>query len=251
MIETDGFLVLLVLLLGHLIGDFSLQPNKWVKDKANNKGRSLYLYLHASVHVFITALILGVTTDNSLSVAVTMACIVGAAHGVIDYIKVTLGNSGKWFVIDQLLHVFVLVLLWFYLYHTAFEQVKDLLTAVHYERLVLFVVAYVIMLKPAAILVGVILAKWSAEIDSMSDSHVGLSNAGQYLGYIERVLVLTFVLNSQFAAIGFVLAAKSIFRMGDLREAHDRKFTEYVMLGTLFSMSLAVFIGLGVRWLLA
>jgi len=44
-----------------------------------------------------------------------------------------------------------------------------------------------------------------------------------------------------------MLAAKSIFRFGDLSRAQDVKLTEYVLLGTLLSMVLSLLIGLSVR----
>jgi hypothetical protein len=50
-----------------------------------------------------------------------------------------------------------------------------------------------------------------------------------------------------FDAIGFLLAAKSIFRFGDLKEAKDRKLTEYVLIGTLLSFGIALLIGLLVK----
>lgn len=39
-------------------------------------------------------------------------------------------------------------------------------------------------------------------------------------------------------AVGFLLAAKSVFRFGDLRDDQDRKRTEYVLIGTLLSFGL-------------
>ena len=37
-----------------------------------------------------------------------------------------------------------------------------------------------------------------------------LPNAGQWIGYIERILMLTFVLVGRFEGVGFLLAAKSV-----------------------------------------
>jgi len=258
MLQIDGLFVFLMLVLGHVLGDFFLQPDHWVKDKNTNKSRSLCLYYHASIHGLLVALIVGFATKQNLFSTITIALVLALAHGIIDYIKIKIGKKGKWFVIDQLLHIATLILLWFFLYATAFEQTSTLLKTLDYNESLLVIIAYVIMLKPSAVLMGIMLSKWSIEISTSkntthdNENETGaLSNAGQYLGYIERILVLTFVLNNQFAAVGFVLAAKSIFRMGDLREAHDRKFTEYVMLGTLFSMSLALFTGIAVENLLS
>jgi hypothetical protein len=42
---------------------------------------------------------------------------------------------------------------------------------------------------------------------------------------------------------GFLLAAKSVFRFGDLKESKDRKLTEYVLIGTLLSFGIALLAG--------
>ena len=55
------------------------------------------------------------------------------------------------------------------------------------------------------------------------------------------------MLINQFAAIGFLLAAKSIFRFGDLTKSEDKKLTEYVLLGTLTSVVITIAVGLTTR----
>ena len=62
-------------------------------------------------------------------------------------------------------------------------------------------------------------------------------NTGRVIGMIERLLIYTFTLSGQFAAIGFVLTAKGIVRY---REFEDRTFAEYVLIGTLLSALLAM-----------
>lgn len=70
----------------------------------------------------------------------------------------------------------------------------------------------------------------------------GLPHAGEWIGYIERVLILTFVITGNVEAVGFLLAAKSVFRFGDLNKAKEIKTTEYVLLGTLVSFTIALFV---------
>lgn len=65
---------------------------------------------------------------------------------------------------------------------------------------------------------------------------------------LERLLICCFILAGHFEAIGFLLAAKSIFRFGDLKEAQDRKLTEYVLIGTLLSFGIAIATGLLVQY---
>jgi hypothetical protein len=60
---------------------------------------------------------------------------------------------------------------------------------------------------------------------------------------LERLFVFTFVITGNWEAIGFLLAAKSVFRFGDLKESKDRKLTEYILIGTLLSFGIAILIG--------
>jgi hypothetical protein len=76
----------------------------------------------------------------------------------------------------------------------------------------------------------------------------GLPFAGEWIGVLERFLVIIFVMIGQFAGVGFLLAAKSVFRFGDMRREQDRKLTEYIMLGTLFSVTIAILLGLLARY---
>ena len=48
----------------------------------------------------------------------------------------------------------------------------------------------------------------------------------------------------QWAAIGLLIAAKSVFRFGDLNKGKNRKLTEYVLIGTLLSFGLAILSGM-------
>jgi hypothetical protein len=67
---------------------------------------------------------------------------------------------------------------------------------------------------------------------------------GATIGILERLLIVTFMLASAEAAIGFVVAAKTIARF---RLLDDRDFAEYYLLGTLGSVSVAIVTGLLAR----
>ena len=78
---------------------------------------------------------------------------------------------------------------------------------------------------------------------------MSLPMAGRWIGYFERILVMTFILLGSYEAIGFLMAAKSIFRFGELREKNEIKRTEYVLLGTMMSFTVAVVLALVTRLL--
>ena len=80
-----------------------------------------------------------------------------------------------------------------------------------------------------------------------ADLKPGLPNAGRYIGWLERFLILTFVLAEQETAIGFLLGAKAIVRYPEIKEDSKGHFAEYFLIGTLTSVGLALFAGLVVR----
>lgn len=81
-------------------------------------------------------------------------------------------------------------------------------------------------------------------------SQEGLKDAGRTIGIIERSLILTFILMSQYQAIGFLIAAKSVFRFGDLIDTSQRKRTEYILIGTLISFTFSILLGISTQFLI-
>jgi hypothetical protein len=74
------------------------------------------------------------------------------------------------------------------------------------------------------------------------------AQVGATIGVLERLLIVTLLLVGAEAAIGFVIAAKTIARF---RLLDDRDFAEYYLLGTLASVSVAVVTALAARAALA
>lgn len=74
--------------------------------------------------------------------------------------------------------------------------------------------------------------------------HKSLPNAGKYIGIIERLFVLIFIILGRWEGIGLLITAKSVFRFNDLKESNSRKLTEYILIGTLLSFGLAIVTGL-------
>ncbi len=72
-------------------------------------------------------------------------------------------------------------------------------------------------------------------------------NTGRVIGILERIIIYVAVLTDQIAAIGLVLAVKGLARF---KEMDHRPFAEYVLVGTLLSLLLAVFVALLVKSLI-
>jgi nitrate reductase NapE component len=229
-------IIFVKLLLAHLLGDFLLQPTSWVLDKESRKHKSIYLYIHILLH-FILAWALVGGTDF-----VWFAVLLAVTHGGIDFLKLHFQKNKtkrNWFVIDQLSHLIVLIAI------TLFYNNERIDFTAFDNQFWIFATGILLLTKPTSILIKNIISIWTPENKTSDDS---LSNAGNYIGILERLFVFYFVVTTNFEAIGFLLAAKSIFRFGDLKEAKDRKLTEYVLIGTLLSFGIALLTGILVKY---
>jgi hypothetical protein len=112
---------------------------------------------------------------------------------------------------------------------------------------ILLITLIVFLTFPGAIFIKMFIAKWSPGKGDQKDE--SLMEAGKYIGILERLFVFAFVILGHWEAIGFLLAAKSIFRFGDLKESKDRKLTEYMLIGTLISFGIAILAGLSYLYL--
>jgi hypothetical protein len=231
-------IVLLKLILAHLLGDFFLQPNSWVLEKEKKKWQSGKLYLHIALHTVLVFLVFGDVAVWKLALAI------GLLHGLIDIAKLTFQTSKSkriWFFIDQFLHLLTIVVCWFF-----YSRPQLSIAILQQSQFWLFLVGAMFLTSPAAILIKVTIAKWIPQDKGSHQITASLQDAGKFIGILERLLIYLFICTHHFEAVGFLLAAKSIFRFGDLREAHDLKLTEYVLIGTLLSFGVALVTALGV-----
>lgn len=234
-------IILIKLILAHLIGDFLLQPNSWVKAKEEKKALAWQLYAHVFIHGLLTLLLLFDRTDWKLVLLIV------SSHFIIDYIKLKFQTPKTkiiWFVSDQILHLAVLTILGLFW----INKEQELLAFLFSNSFLLVITAVLFLTQPVSISMGVLIKPWS---DALSDEkELSLKNAGKYIGILERLLVFLFICTHHFEAVGFLLATKSVFRFGDLKESKERKLTEYILIGSLFSFGIAILVGLLTVYLL-
>jgi len=231
-------MIFIQLILAHLLGDFILQPNSWVADKENRKLKSAYLYFHVLIHTVLSFIFLW---DLKLW---WVAVLVGITHFIIDACKLNfqkIQTKKTWFFIDQALHVAVIGGISLYCGEFNFEFLKD-------QEFLKILMAALFLTSPASIFIKLLLSSWTPvteeENNLQSDS---LSSAGKYIGILERLLVFTFIVVNHWEGVGFMIAAKSVFRFSDLAQAKQRKLTEYVLIGTLLSFGIAVLAGILIK----
>ncbi|MFB5944335.1 DUF3307 domain-containing protein [Albibacterium profundi] len=227
-------IILIKLLLAHLLGDFVLQPSKWAKAKEELKIKAYQLYLHIGIHFILILLLIW---DWEFW---PWALIIASSHLIIDSLKIYLqkpGNARTLFFADQLLHLLVIVVIWF-LYHQNFQLWLQSFDENNLTKLLLWISAFVFLTKPLSVAIRIFISKWTPHTENNKND--SLQSAGEYIGYLERILIFIFIIINQLEAVGFLLAAKSIFRFGDLTASKDRKLTEYVLIGTLLSFGAAI-----------
>ncbi|WP_281540422.1 DUF3307 domain-containing protein [Maribacter aestuarii] len=225
--------IFIKLLLAHLIGDFILQPQRWVIHKEANKIASKFLYFHILIHLGLYFLVLWDISSWKLVLLLTLS------HFIIDLLKLyserLFTNKSVPFFLDQLLHIGVIYACSFFGELPA--HTIDLIQNMNWSLLL----AIVFVTFPSAIIMSKMLERMSYQIET---NHKSLPNAGKYIGIIERLFVLVFILVGRWEAIGLLITAKSVFRFNDLKESNNRKLTEYILIGTLVSFGLAILTGI-------
>jgi len=214
------------LLAGHLIADFWLQPYSWVVHKKENGIKSSKLLLHVAI-----ASILPVVFTFQLNLWWFIP-VIFVTHLIIDFFKTKLKDSIPAFLFDQLLHISIL---WILAFWGAKAQISAS-AAIFW----IYTSGFILITNP----VGIFTGKFLNVVIPDKGKALKIEVSG-WIGILERILILIFIITSQFSAIGFLIAAKSVFRFNDAREDGNKK-AEYFLLGTLISFTLAIVVGLGI-----
>lgn len=232
-----NLLILLRLLCAHVLSDFVFQPDRLCNGKKRiGYAKFKYLFIHSLIYASVSYLFVA-EWENFI-----IPSILFVSHFVVDFIKSSYAKAGiVSFLADQLVHIIVIVIVWLFFYCNA-----DLTLIELYFNDVEFwclCISYLLMLKPASVVVSLFINRWAPDYAASQ----GLPNAGKWIGYFERVLILTFIITDNIEGVGFLLAAKSIFRFGELNKAKEIKITEYMLIGTLVSFSIAFISGVVVE----
>ena len=234
-------IVFLKLLLAHLLGDFVLQTKFMVNKRKEHVG---YLLLHILIHILVLVVILlPQITDFWLPIV-----FIGVSHLAIDSLKIWLETKFPrkpllFFCGDQLLHISVLAGIVIYEYGVPTIDYEYLFSG----KVLLYTIALLLITVVSPIFLRLFFSKWDKEFELKHKRQDSLLDAGMLIGIMERLIIVLFIQVGFLSGIGFLLAAKSIFRFGDLANAKDTKFTEYILVGTLASFVIAIIIGYSLR----
>ena len=224
---------LVLLLAGHLLGDFVFQT-AWMVD---NKQKPQVLIIHVTVVIALTALLLG-------SLHWPILLLIYGSHLAMDAVKTwALTENFGSFVFDQFVHIAVLIGLALAYPEAASQSLWLVLLPaeqVHLYYAALTSICSLVLAIPAGgYLIGTMMSPLVSEIDGNLE---GLEHGGQYIGWLERALVVLFIFTGQPSSVGFVLAAKSILRFGDITNTSERRVAEYIIIGTFLSFGWALLV---------
>ena len=221
---------LIKLILAHLLTDFILQPTRWIESRNKKHFQSVQLYAHGLITGLVALLLIGFQYW-------WVGVVIMATHILIDGWKSYKPNEARYFLIDQGLHLFVILVCWYIIFLYP-EDVIALWDEINAKDTLILITAYVFISFPAGILIGQLTKKWREQIADAP----ALGNAGKWIGIIERVVILTLVFNHQYEAIGLLIAAKSLLRFSEANRPEIK--TEYLLIGTLISITSAILTGL-------
>lgn len=238
----------LSVLLAHLLADFLFQTSSLVRRK--QLGNVSAYATHGLTHYLSAILLLWIFVPGSLfSPRIHLVVFVlTLAHLLIDYCKIrtdvsyaSLGGSAA-YIGDQLLHVItILAAACMMAAHVPWREIWTLVGQFRAtpNRFFAVPIVYIAVVFGGGYLVRLLTLSLAEGITSHSPDKQSqqLQNAGLYIGWLERFVVLTALLLHSPALVGLVFTAKAIARYPEFK---SERFAEYFLIGTLVSISLAL-----------
>lgn len=232
-----------IFIIAHLLADFFFQT----ADMANRKkkeGKSLLLHSFLYFFIFLLAYLLVI----DLQYLYIPLLVLSAFHILIDFFKEKIEikfieNSSRKsifftsFLIDQSLHFLTILFVYYYFrleehgnaFYSLYQNSKN------FHNGTFYVLMFLIVLSPTSVFIK----KMFLLIPQKRMKEVMNENLriGSLIGQLERIIIVLFLLNDQYGAIGLVLTAKSIARF---KQMEDKDFAEKYLVGTLASLLIAL-----------
>jgi hypothetical protein len=240
----------LALYLAHLLTEFVFESKGLVVGKRNSA--TLAYVEHGGVHLLSAALLLGFSSPPLVHSLDFYVVIIGLTlvHLVLDWgrlrlVRLTTKAEGTLaFVAGQLMYVFSVGVAADIIAKTRLRELTVGLTWVqsHAEETLLLLVVYVGVIFVGGYLVRLVTKPLiRGDLGLAGSTTEELQNAGMYIGWVERFLILTSLLLQSPATVGLILTAKSIARYPEFK---SKRFAEYFLIGTLLSISIGIVGGL-------
>ena len=235
---------LCIILIGHVLGDFYLRGGKTAEGEQSPLKNVL---IHCAAYSAVMAAILLCSFEWPGVLLLWPS--LSLAHLTIDAAELAILKTGRrtraakllkkrGVIISQFLHIALIFVLW-----SLFERnltVRGFFlfqSAAFPKNPVVIILAALTVIRPAGLIIGRG-EIWDLGSRAVASPEAGKKNAGRMIGYLERVIILLFIIYGQFGSIAFVITAKSVARFKEIE--NDRSLAEYYLIGTLLSVSFAL-----------
>jgi hypothetical protein len=239
--------ILICLVAAHFLSDFILQTDA----DAARKRNPLILVKHAAIVAATSYLLCGILGLWQVPLAIFVI------HGAADFIKTRLRSESVYaFLADQAMHLGAIGAIVWVLNHSNMLPPEGLpifwvgLCGKTFLQGLVLVTGLIASVKAGGIVIGLAVKTLTAEPAVSSENGVGtlgrgahgLENGGKIIGYLERGLIFLFILMEYPGGIGFLIAAKSILRFGEVKDRENRMQAEYIIIGTFMSYGYGILI---------
>ena len=289
-------MLLLSLIIAHLIADFYLQTDEMVLNKLKNIKKHILHHLILNIIVFTGCWFFLYQEVGPAKTVLWPVLFIAATHCIIDLLKVKLVDAHMlsenihklwFFIIDQVLHLVMLLIALQLFYGIKMEDVfnrfsvllmNDGVQLSLQSKLLFMAVILIFGTTVSGHIIRILLGSLPGQLLTFEGKYTfknelneslypkerggnkGLTeeysymifnkhdlSRGRLIGYIERLLVILLTFYGSYPAIAFIVTAKSIARF---KQMDDRDWAEYFLLGTLTSMFLGILSGILLREIL-
>ncbi|WP_160688198.1 DUF3307 domain-containing protein [Clostridium sp. C2-6-12] len=235
-----------LLLLGHIIGDFYFQSEKILKKKET---KVKWILLHS---ILYWGAFLGISILVFSKEVFILGIVLSAVHMGIEFIKfgmvklkqkkngVLSIEKRDIYVLEQVIHILCIVVVSCYLTYENYQITTCYFFKVFFDivqiskiNMLYWITILLAIHKPANITISHLISAYKPKKNTNELNFTEDYMAGRFIGTLERIVILIFIVIGQYSAIGLVLTAKSIARYDEI--AKNKITAEYYLLGTLLS----------------
>jgi len=238
-------LYFVIYLLAHILGDYYFQSEDLAIQKKENIRK---LIKHCVIYTLAFLIVMISVFSYEMLISVLF---ISLLHAVIDIVKYSyikyrkkrsysIFSDRKVYAIDQAVHLLCLAVAAYIMVRNGYQfnlipPVEEFcqVTQTDWFRDISWIVVVLVIYKPANITIKRMLSMYKPEDEVEENDRNQDKKAGGFIGFLERIIILSFLSIGQYAAIGLVLTAKSVARYDKISK--DKKFAEYYLLGTLLS----------------
>jgi len=245
-VASPSAVLLAALFSGHVLADFLAQTSTLAARKRRSApAMLLHGFLVLAVHL---ACVLPFWSVELLAGVLAIAL----SHLAVDVFRARVDPRWKQplasLLMDQGLHAAAILACWAWLASRGAAERGwiefDPAWMPAASRMLLLASGFVFNAKGGTGIVRSLLARFPQAVPAARTADEDPYATGRVVGCLERFIVLGLVLLDQWAAIGLVLAAKSIARF---KELDSRPFADYYLIGTLTSVGVALASGFLLR----